>query len=130
MLTDAGIRTANMGIGLITPPVGLCLCVACGISGAPIDRVTRPLMPLLLTMIATLFLLTFFPDFVLFCRDTFGLYRFVSLRVLVSEIVRVITWPGSEAAYLVPPRAHSGHRYHSRPGKASRLALLSAPAIP
>jgi C4-dicarboxylate transporter DctM subunit len=60
------VLTANMGIGLITPPVGLCLCVACGISGAPIDQVTRPLMPLLLTMIATLFLLTFFPEFALF----------------------------------------------------------------
>ncbi len=60
------VLTANMGIGLITPPVGLCLCVACGISDLPIGRVTRPLMPLLMAMIAVLFAITFLPDLVLF----------------------------------------------------------------
>jgi len=47
------VVTANMGIGLVTPPVGVCLYVACGISGAPV------------VMIATLFLITYVPELTL-----------------------------------------------------------------
>ena len=60
------VVTANMGIGLVTPPVGVCLYVACGISGAPMERVVRPLLPFLAVMIATLFLITYLPDLTLF----------------------------------------------------------------
>lgn len=55
------LLTANMGLGLITPPVGLCLCVACGISGETIERVVPPLVPQLVTMTIALFVITFFP---------------------------------------------------------------------
>ena len=60
------VVTANMGIGLVTPPVGICLYVACGISGAPMERVARPLLPFLAVMVATLFLITYLPDLTLF----------------------------------------------------------------
>jgi C4-dicarboxylate transporter DctM subunit len=59
------VITANMGIGLVTPPVGICLYVACGISGVPIERVARPLLPFLAVMIATLFLITYVPGITL-----------------------------------------------------------------
>jgi len=51
-----------MGLGLITSPVGLCLCIACGISGETIERVVPPLVPQLITMTIALFVITFFPD--------------------------------------------------------------------
>src|SRR5207248_2740892 len=59
------VLTANMGVGLITPPVGICLYVACGISRTPMEKVVWPLLPLLGTMIATLFVITYIPDFTL-----------------------------------------------------------------
>jgi C4-dicarboxylate transporter DctM subunit len=60
------VVTANMGIGLVTPLVGICLYVACGISGASIERVARPLMPFLAVMIATLLFITYVPEITLF----------------------------------------------------------------
>jgi C4-dicarboxylate transporter DctM subunit len=59
------VVTANMGIGLVTPPIGVCLYVACGISGASIERVARPLLPFLAVMIATLLLITYLPGITL-----------------------------------------------------------------
>jgi C4-dicarboxylate transporter DctM subunit len=59
------VVTANMGIGLVTPPVGICLYVACGISGARIERVAGPLLPFLAVMIGTLLLITYVPGITL-----------------------------------------------------------------
>ena len=60
------ILTANMGVGLITPPVGTCLCVACSISGVSIEKATWPLLPFLGTLILTLFAITYLPGITLF----------------------------------------------------------------
>jgi C4-dicarboxylate transporter, DctM subunit len=60
------LLTANLGIGMVTPPVGICLYVACGISKAPIDTVFRPLVPLLAVMIGTLAVITFIPEITLY----------------------------------------------------------------
>lgn len=60
------LLTANMGIGLVTPPVGVCLYVACGISKTPIEKVVRPLLPLLGVMIATLMFITYWPELTLY----------------------------------------------------------------
>ena len=57
---------ANLGIGYVTPPVGTCLYVACSISKEPLDRVVRPLVPLLLVMVAMLAVVTFVPEITLF----------------------------------------------------------------
>jgi C4-dicarboxylate transporter, DctM subunit len=57
---------ANLGIGYVTPPVGTCLYVACSISKEPLDRVIRPLIPLLLVMVGMLLLVAFVPEFTLF----------------------------------------------------------------
>lgn len=60
------VITANMGIGLVTPPVGICLYVACSISQVPIESVVKALMPLLAAMIATLVVITYVPEITLF----------------------------------------------------------------
>ena len=64
------LLTANMGIGLVTPPVGVCLYVACGISRTPIEAVVRPLLPLLGVMVATLILITYWPELTLYLPKT------------------------------------------------------------
>lgn len=56
---------ANLGIGYVTPPVGTCLYVACSISKEPLDRVIRPLLPLLLVMVIMLAVVTFVPELTL-----------------------------------------------------------------
>lgn len=60
------VITANMGIGLVTPPIGVCLYVACGISKVSIEQVVRPLSPFLVVMIGTLLLITYIPEITLF----------------------------------------------------------------
>ena len=57
---------ANVGIGMITPPVGICLFVACGISKTTIGSVVRPLLPFLIFLIFTLIIITMFPEITLF----------------------------------------------------------------
>jgi C4-dicarboxylate transporter DctM subunit len=56
---------ANLGIGYVTPPVGTCLYVACSISKEPLDRVIKPLIPLLLVMVVMLAVVAFVPDLTL-----------------------------------------------------------------
>jgi C4-dicarboxylate transporter DctM subunit len=63
---------ANVGIGMISPPVGICLYVACGISGATIEEVTPRLLPYLLVLFAMLVLITLFPSITLFLPRLLG----------------------------------------------------------
>ncbi len=65
------ILVANIGIGMITPPVGICLFTACGISGVGITRVFKPLLPFIAMMIAMLLLITYWPTFTLFLPRLF-----------------------------------------------------------
>jgi tripartite ATP-independent transporter DctM subunit len=60
------VLTANMGIGMCHPPIGVCLYVACGISRVPMEAVVRPLIPMLLMMTAILLLITYVPEITLF----------------------------------------------------------------
>ncbi len=57
--------TVNLCIGMITPPVGITLFVATSISGASQSSVYRHLWPMLLAMIAVLFVITYVPQTVL-----------------------------------------------------------------
>jgi tripartite ATP-independent transporter DctM subunit len=66
------IMVVNLSFGLITPPVGTSLFVGCRIAGLPITAVARPMLPLLTVMIATLFLVTFVPELVLWLPRRFG----------------------------------------------------------
>lgn len=55
------ITVMALGIGQSTPPVGIALFVACGISKQRIEEVVRPLTPYLLTLFVVLLLATFIP---------------------------------------------------------------------
>jgi len=55
------IMTVNMEIGMITPPVGLNLYVASGISGMGLTETTKACAPWILVMIAFLLLITYVP---------------------------------------------------------------------
>lgn len=51
----------NVGIGVITPPVGTVLFVVCGSAGISMGHLVRKMAPFLLMEVAVLFLLLFFP---------------------------------------------------------------------
>jgi len=55
------ILTVNLAIGFCTPPLGVNLFVASGISGISIERLTRAILPFFFGMIALLLLISYVP---------------------------------------------------------------------
>jgi tripartite ATP-independent transporter DctM subunit len=55
------VMMLNLGIGLVTPPVGTVLFVGCAIGKVPIERASRHLWPFWLAMLAVLILVTYIP---------------------------------------------------------------------
>jgi len=51
----------NIVIGLLTPPLGVCLFVVCSLSRISIERLVRAIMLFLLIEIAILFLVSYIP---------------------------------------------------------------------
>ena len=51
----------NLGIGSVTPPVGSCLFVGCGVGHVKIEGVTKYIVPIFAAMVVALFLITFIP---------------------------------------------------------------------
>ena len=51
----------NLGIGSVTPPVGSCLFVGCGVANVKIEGVTKYIVPIFTTMVIALLLVTFIP---------------------------------------------------------------------
>lgn len=65
------IVTVNLCIGMVTPPLGVTLFVACSISGRTISQVLRPLAPMLISMIAVLCLITYVSWTVMYLPNLF-----------------------------------------------------------
>lgn len=55
------VMTLNMEVGMITPPVGLNLYVASGLSGMSLEEVTKASLPWMMVMIIALLLVTYIP---------------------------------------------------------------------
>jgi C4-dicarboxylate transporter DctM subunit len=62
-------------IGHITPPVGLCLFVGMAISGLPMEKLVKPLLPFLAAIVVTLLFVAFIPEVTLFAPRMLGLVR-------------------------------------------------------
>lgn len=60
------IMVLNLMIGLLTPPVAMCLYVVTGISGEPFEKIAKETLPFLIPLLAVLALITIFPELVLF----------------------------------------------------------------
>ncbi len=59
------IMILNLGIGLITPPVGSTLFIGSAIAKIPIEKVAKAMLPFFLVMLGTLLVITYFPFFVM-----------------------------------------------------------------
>ena len=67
------IVAANVGLGMVSPPVGICLFVSCGLAGTSIERAVKPLLPFLLVLFVSLMAITFVPELSLLLPKLFGL---------------------------------------------------------
>ncbi len=56
------IMIVNLAIGLVTPPVGVNLYVACGISNIDLKRISVSVVPLLLASLVVLMIVTYVPS--------------------------------------------------------------------
>ncbi|MEF8699582.1 MAG: TRAP transporter large permease subunit [Candidatus Accumulibacter sp. UW20] len=65
--------TVNMEIGMITPPVGLNLYVASGISHMGLTECTKAVWPWLMTMLLFLLIITYVPEITLWLPRTLGM---------------------------------------------------------
>lgn len=66
------IVVLNLMIGLITPPVGLCLFVACGIARISIEKLVRAIWPFLVVEVIVLLLVTYIKPISLFLPRLLG----------------------------------------------------------
>ena len=63
------IMVFNLMIGLVTPPMGLVLYVVSDVSGERFEKVVKDILPFYLPMLFVLFLITIFPNIVLWLPD-------------------------------------------------------------
>lgn len=54
------VIVTNLSIGMLTPPMGICLIVSCSISGDSIGAVSRRVLPFLAILLIDLLVITFF----------------------------------------------------------------------
>jgi tripartite ATP-independent transporter DctM subunit len=59
------VMVINLSIGLATPPMGLVLFVAAGVSGEPLQKISKAIIPFLIVEFAIIFLISFFPELVI-----------------------------------------------------------------
>jgi len=70
ILTGAGFHPLHVGfvfvfnlvVGMITPPVGICLFVGCSVARISMERLSRAIWPFILLLIVVLFIFSYIPD--------------------------------------------------------------------
>ena len=63
------IVVTNLAIGMLTPPMGICLIVSCSISGDKLGAVSRRVLPFLAILIIDLLIITFYPPITMWLAD-------------------------------------------------------------
>ena len=63
------LAVVNLGIGTVTPPLGINLFIVSGIAKVPLDRVLREIWPVLAVLILDLAILMTFPQITLFLPE-------------------------------------------------------------
>jgi TRAP-type C4-dicarboxylate transport system permease large subunit len=70
------VLVMNVAIGMVTPPVGCNLYVACGVSGIQVKEIVKPVIPYIvasiITLLLVLLLVTYIPQITLFLPRLLG----------------------------------------------------------
>lgn len=64
------IVVTNLAIGMLTPPMGICLIVSCSISKDSIMAVSRRILPFLAILLVDLLIITFYPPITMWLSQT------------------------------------------------------------
>jgi tripartite ATP-independent transporter DctM subunit len=67
------VMIVNLNIGLATPPLGVCLFIACTIAGISLEKLSKAIAPFILAEIVVLMLITYIPTLVLVVPRLLGL---------------------------------------------------------
>lgn len=66
------VMIANIGVGFLLPPVGICLLVACSVGKIDVGKVVKPITPFFICMVVSLLLITYIPAISLFLPKMLG----------------------------------------------------------
>jgi len=66
------VMVLNIAVGLLTPPLGVCLFVVCGVTGISLGRIIRSVLPFLALELAVLLLVTYVPSVILWIPGLLG----------------------------------------------------------
>ncbi len=66
------VMVLNLVIGLLTPPLGVCLFVACSIARIPLTALVKAIFPFLMVEVVVLFLVSYFPWLALWIPKMLG----------------------------------------------------------
>jgi C4-dicarboxylate transporter DctM subunit len=66
------IMVTALAIGMLTPPLGICLFISCNIAQIQLSEIIRYIFPFLVVMIGVLLLMTYVPDIIMFIPNMFG----------------------------------------------------------
>jgi TRAP-type C4-dicarboxylate transport system permease large subunit len=69
------IVVLNLMIGLVTPPVGMCLYAVSAISSVSMGELFAEMWPYVIALVVVLLVVTFAPDLVMWLPRTFGFAR-------------------------------------------------------
>jgi C4-dicarboxylate transporter DctM subunit len=67
------VMTMNLAIGMVTPPVGVNLYVACGVSKISLKEISLRVIPYVIASIIVLLLVTYIPQITLFLPNVMGI---------------------------------------------------------
>ncbi len=68
------IMVVNLNIALMTPPLGACLFVACGISKLKLEEISKEIWPFILIEVSVLLVITYIPEISMFIPKLLGFY--------------------------------------------------------
>ncbi|HSR11624.1 MAG TPA: TRAP transporter large permease subunit, partial [Thermodesulfobacteriota bacterium] len=66
------VMVLNLTLGLLTPPLGVCLFVACGIARISLEKLFKAIYPFLIVEMGVLFLCSYLPEVVLWIPRLVG----------------------------------------------------------
>lgn len=67
------VMTVNLAIGQVTPPVGVNLYVACGITKLNLKVISKAVVPFVIASLIVLILITYIPEIILFLPKFMGM---------------------------------------------------------
>lgn len=63
----------NVALGMAHPPVGVCLYAACAVARLPMEKVVKPMLPMIAVLVTTMLLITYVEGFSMWLPRLLGL---------------------------------------------------------